>query len=369
MASTFILIPHSEEFDPVYSGFLKPVLEEAGFTVQRAGDILSTQNILRDIFEAIANSDLIVADLTGSNANVFYELGIAHACGKTVILLTQAVYDVPFDLRGYRLIEYDPYFTEIDKAKRTLADYAEKFQKGTLPARHPVSDFFPDGHLPISGDDGIHQPGEPPSSDIPLDEDPPGFLDSLIQAEDHFNGMSEILERVSGSLGRMTDGISDATKDLERINANPNRSSARAAQNVCRRFSKKVGAFNDVLKPANTEFAETIGEVQEDVAEILSFQGEYIESTAQRVSEQRESLQVLLDSGTVALESLNGLISSFESVPRMERQLDRQLQIGVDELYKMGGNISRLTTWGSAVVSRMDEMLEREEYGESAQSR
>ena len=53
-------------------------------------------------------ADLIVADLTGQNANVFYEMGFAHALNKDTILLTQTIGDVPFDLRQRRLVEYAP---------------------------------------------------------------------------------------------------------------------------------------------------------------------------------------------------------------------------------------------------------------------
>jgi hypothetical protein len=52
-------------------------------------------------------TSFLIADLTGRNANVFYELGLAHALKKDVILITQKIEDVPFDLRHYRCIVYD----------------------------------------------------------------------------------------------------------------------------------------------------------------------------------------------------------------------------------------------------------------------
>ena len=360
MPTVFVLMPLSEEFSPVYTAFIKPVMEGAGFAVRRADDIQSTQNILRDIFEAIVTSDLIVADLTGSNANVFYELGFAHAARKPVILLTQIIDDVPFDLQAYRLIQYDTYFTEIGKAKQALTDHAKKFLEGTLPTRDPVTDFFPGEQLPVYANDAIDltavaEPGDQG------DGNPPGFLDSVVEAEDHFNNMVDILKRVDSSMMGMSAGAADATKDFERINANPNQSSARAARNVCRRLGSKIGAFNDVLKPANTEFAETMNQAQESTEAILAFQGKHIEETGLRVAEQRDSLQSLVDAGTGALDSLNSLISLFKSLPRMERRLDRQMQTGIDELYRMAGNFSRLMNWGSAAVGRMDAMLELQE--------
>ena len=91
-------MPFDKEFEGVYLGFIKPVLTDAGFAVDRADDIESQQNILRDIIEKIDQSNLVIADLTGDNPNVFYELGLAHALRKPVILITQRVADVPFRL-------------------------------------------------------------------------------------------------------------------------------------------------------------------------------------------------------------------------------------------------------------------------------
>jgi hypothetical protein len=59
-----------------------------------------------DIWERINRARFLIADLTGQNPNVFYELGIAHALGKDVLLLTQDMAHVPFDLKGLRCILY-----------------------------------------------------------------------------------------------------------------------------------------------------------------------------------------------------------------------------------------------------------------------
>jgi HEAT repeat protein len=61
---------------------------------------------MADIWKSIRQSKLVIADLTGRNPNVFYELGLAHAIQKPVILLSQNVNDVPFDLRHVRVIIY-----------------------------------------------------------------------------------------------------------------------------------------------------------------------------------------------------------------------------------------------------------------------
>lgn len=54
------------------------------------------------------HAEVLLADLTGKNPNVFYELGLAHAARKPVVLITETLADVPFDLRAIRVIEYSP---------------------------------------------------------------------------------------------------------------------------------------------------------------------------------------------------------------------------------------------------------------------
>ncbi len=62
---------------------------------------------MEDVSSSIEQADLLVADLTGRNPNVFYEVGIGHALGKPVLLLAQSLDDIPFDLRHRRVLLYD----------------------------------------------------------------------------------------------------------------------------------------------------------------------------------------------------------------------------------------------------------------------
>ena len=100
--TAFVIMAFDKEFDAIYSDLIKPSLEKIGYEVKRADSLLSQQNILKDIVREIASADLIIAELTSLNPNVFYELGIAHALRKPTILLTQSIEELPFDLRSFR---------------------------------------------------------------------------------------------------------------------------------------------------------------------------------------------------------------------------------------------------------------------------
>lgn len=112
----FVISPFGAPFDDYYEKIFGPVLTRAGLEPIRGDDVYGTAAIIEDIFSAIASSALVLADVTGKNPNVNYELGVAHALLKPAVIVTQSVDDVPFDYRHLRVIVYDR--TTVDWAKQ-----------------------------------------------------------------------------------------------------------------------------------------------------------------------------------------------------------------------------------------------------------
>ena len=75
--------------------------------VDGTATVKMTTPIMGDVWTAINGCKFAIADCTGRNPNVFYELGIAHTLGKPVVLMTQNMDDVPFDLQQFRVIVYE----------------------------------------------------------------------------------------------------------------------------------------------------------------------------------------------------------------------------------------------------------------------
>lgn len=104
----FVLSPFKEPFNTIFIDHIKPTVEAIeGVTCMRADDIYDNRPIIEDIWRSINEAHIVISELTGRNANVFYETGIAHTVGKEVILITQNMDDVPFDLRHLRCIVYE----------------------------------------------------------------------------------------------------------------------------------------------------------------------------------------------------------------------------------------------------------------------
>ena len=107
----FVLMPFAPNFTEVYE-VIKTAIEgpELGFSCDRADQLFGGGHIISDILRCLAASEIVIADLTTKNANVFYELGIAHTVKdmQKVLILSQDINDVPFDLRHLRYIRYLP---------------------------------------------------------------------------------------------------------------------------------------------------------------------------------------------------------------------------------------------------------------------
>src|SRR6266436_6612471 len=103
----FTIMPFGEWLDDYYDELYCPTIKAAGLDPKRADDLYRPSTIINDIWSYTQSSKLILADLTGKNPNVFYELGLAHALAKPAILITESINDVPFDLRSLRVIVYD----------------------------------------------------------------------------------------------------------------------------------------------------------------------------------------------------------------------------------------------------------------------
>lgn len=107
----FVLMPFDQEFDDRYRLGIKDAAKELGILAERVDEQIYREGILERIYRQIDVADIVIADMTGKNPNVFYEVGYAHAKEKLCILLTSDADDIPFDLKHRRHIVYGQSIT------------------------------------------------------------------------------------------------------------------------------------------------------------------------------------------------------------------------------------------------------------------
>ena len=110
--SCFVIMPFrtktaaDRKLQTMYELAIKPAAELEGFDCVRSDEIPEAGLVTEHIVKSTYGADVVIADLTNNNPNVMYELGLAHAFAKPVIMLVQEIDQTPFDLQTYRLVEY-----------------------------------------------------------------------------------------------------------------------------------------------------------------------------------------------------------------------------------------------------------------------
>ena len=127
---------------------------ETSFLCARADDLTGGGHIIENILKGIAEFELIIADLTGRNPNVFYELGIVHMVKdvEKVILLSQDTESIPFDLRVLRCIQYVQAIRGARDLRRELVSAVQSIADKFFRFRLESSQSYMFGHRLVGKD-------------------------------------------------------------------------------------------------------------------------------------------------------------------------------------------------------------------------
>lgn len=99
----FVLTPFHDRYQGTYE-IIKSACSDLGLECVRGDEEFRPGNVLSHILEVMLSSAIVIANIDGRNANVYYELGIAHALGKKTLLIASDISKVPFDMQSQRII-------------------------------------------------------------------------------------------------------------------------------------------------------------------------------------------------------------------------------------------------------------------------
>lgn len=112
--------------DQLFNHIIKPVCEKCGFKAIRIDHENTPDSITQGILDSLFKYDLVIADLTGHNPNVFFEIGYRASIGKPIIHLKRKGESIPFDVSSIRTFDYD--LTDLD----VVAEIRERLEKAIL---------------------------------------------------------------------------------------------------------------------------------------------------------------------------------------------------------------------------------------------
>lgn len=126
--------------DQVLNHVVRPAVSECGYIAIRADEIDKPGIITSQVIQHVVNDDLVIADLTERNPNVFYELAIRHAISKPLVQIMKKGEQIPFDVAATRTIFVDHRdLDSVAEAKTKIVDQIRELEKGTSDVETPIS--------------------------------------------------------------------------------------------------------------------------------------------------------------------------------------------------------------------------------------
>lgn len=344
----FVIMPFEDEFFEMYE-MLKMKLSDQ-FEFSNAGEENSQQNILKDIIQPIYEADVIIADLTGLNANVMYELGIAHSFNKKTIIITKdKLSDLPFDLKQYRTKDYTTHFVEFEK----LIDYLKTNLKGavenTVSYSNPVKDF-----LNLEKINDITWFSDKPSIDLE-DESDKGFLDFLADIESNTLALTDTINKMNDGMQKMSEGVRSSTAEIERVNKTGGSGTAAFVRKESKKAAGFVESYSIELRQSNHSMSVLWNEIEKNTLGLLENKFAANDSNKVHLIEYLKTLYGMKVAITNSNLSMGTLQSSMQDIIGIERSMNQAVRFLIDD-------ISSYVDITERIKASIDKILEKSKF-------
>ena len=244
-------------------------------------------------------------------------------------------------------MEYSTHFLEIQKAKEQLTSLARGFADGSLRFGNPVTDF-------LVGEPTANNSPEATNQEL-ASQDDRGLFDHLIDLNDGYNKIAAIAEGMTEDLNVLHKSLQDASEEIDRIGANQSASTPAAMRKVLRRLAERVEKFRSQLRSGNDEYSRVAQDTENSLEFVVAFQYENSELAVSDIAQREEfmsSLRALRETAIEGRDALVELASLLQSLPRLERRLNRELEQTREEILETSSNLERTIASISRVLAR-----------------
>ncbi|GAA1698854.1 hypothetical protein GCM10009808_15450 [Microbacterium sediminicola] len=281
MTTCFVIGPIGNELAPldsperlawesaleIYDRVIQTACSFLDIEAVRADQISITGDINEQIFRHLFEADLVIADLSGANANVMYELGLRHSLNKLTIQVADAATPLPFDVKAVRTIL-------IQRSQMGLVDARKKLVKAIEVGLSGASDMVAATRVwsALEGAAGADLDvilGEPDAVDGPedLDEaDGEGFVEIMVGLEGSFQKVTHSLEKIGSAMRDMNDDTSQATAEM---NHQDKSLPSAARMGLIHKFAGTLKGHGEILDALTLTYEEDVRELDSRVSPLL----------------------------------------------------------------------------------------------------
>ncbi|MFF7449384.1 MULTISPECIES: hypothetical protein [unclassified Streptomyces] len=323
----------------VFEQVIAPACAKYGINALRADGIAHAGDINEQICRYVVESDLVVADVSGGNPNVMYELGLRHITGKPTIHIGE-VGQLPFDIASIRTIHYERTRSHLAGARKEIESALEAGLRDGFELLTPARVL--NGLQSRHGSESASEVGD----NAETEEDSPGLLDDFAVIEDGLDEMTSDMEAITKTIetiGALTEQSSTEMLDLTQANAP---ASARLA--AVARYAETISGPSAELNSTATAFAERMATLDSGIRAALGL----IEMTLpdERGEETEEFLEQLMSLEETAQDGLAQIGSFGTSAVGMLR-VSKHLRKPVKEISaavkQLTSALTRMGEWAA----------------------
>jgi len=348
----FVLMPFDPEFNDVYTDLILPALEEVGYDVQRADDILNQENILKDIIRSIAEADLIIADLTTLNSNVLYELGISHALRKPTVHLTQSIKDIPFDLKSYRMIHYSVNYKDAIKLIDVLKEIGKKAQIGSVTFGNPVIDY-----LPV--DEILSNQYRKDINSIDALKGEKGLWDFAVEGENSLREITESSKRIGEATEELGKFMSLRTIEINKIVGMKGRNMASRIRKKASEVAKSMEEYANKMEIEQPIFHDSWDKFEDNSIGLITIIKPVSIENKKSITEYYNSLDkmhVMLNGLLITMKKYR---NSFETIKGSSRDLNRATDRVVRIVDLFASDTEMAVSYCVRILTLLEEEIEK----------
>jgi hypothetical protein len=334
-----------EEGIQVFEDVIAPACTAFGLEAVRADMISRTGEIPEQIFRQLRDCPVVIADLTGANPNVMYELGLRHTTGRVTIQIGERD-RLPFDVATIRTIMFKRTEAGLVQARKNLSKVlAANLDTGGDPVTATRIWFEAPSVEPRESETDSKTTT---ITDEPDDDDTPGFLELLAEMETGTQSLVQTMSAATSIIEAISGIYTEATESVQQAESRGGGASAKLA--IAELTASKLNEQASRLEVVSGEYARTVDRIEPGILYLLGRLAEEPDQLAE-IPDFQQQVKTLCDAARSSIDGSNTMRSNVIKIGKASRSLKRAGERLAPSFKRFSDTSSRLADWSKLLVN------------------